>query len=674
MQPYLKHGRPVPCVYEGDLNELLNRGGIGDIFEHVYKWLNRAAGDDLIDFEQGWEPMRRDAFIMPHFITADIENLQSLPDRGRLIRHCFFRLHYRKFRMSGRSIVNAHMMGYPVTLYEKAAGNFFREDLVLREPEVHCGEVPALMAWPGNTSSGERFITNKYLPEAVGCARDLFDRAELYGCKEELEKGVYLLQRRLQGHPGDISFPLVIILAARRPCRLIGSESRIELCPYIVPASTRDLLPNDAEVLPVGLRHSISRKLLKRMSGISDMEDSPSWSLWGAGSLGSKLALHLARSGNAPDTVVDSACLSAHNLARHALTSQDGVIGLPKSLVLCHALQGLESTVMSHTEDIGQTLSGGKGANSLWQQDTSFVINATASFTVSQAIAASEVRLPRMIETMLLANGQIGVMTIESSERSPSAADLMAECRVLMGKQPDLAKKIAVGNDPENVEIGQGCESETVRMTDGRISLFAAGMSEYLLMFMREGMPGEDGKVLIGQLAEDKVGVQWREHSVQPPKTIPAPFAPGVEKDRSSSSWKTRISARAMDKMRREIARYPQLETGGALMGKIDEASRTFCVADVIEVPDGTPRSATEFVLKLKEIWPLVKEHQRNSGKSFTFLGTWHSHTADRGPSLTDYETAQALAADSLTMLLYLVVAPEKTYAFCTDIEEGRPL
>ncbi len=58
--PGFPTGQVIPCVFDGDLSELLQRGGIWAIIDHLLDWLDKAATDDLIDRNQGWEPIRRD--------------------------------------------------------------------------------------------------------------------------------------------------------------------------------------------------------------------------------------------------------------------------------------------------------------------------------------------------------------------------------------------------------------------------------------------------------------------------------------------------------------------------------------------------------------------------------------------------------------------------------------
>ena len=65
MQPWLADGRPVPCIYDGDLTELILRDGLVAFVNQTAVWLERAALGTLIDPQQGWEPVRRDSYRDP---------------------------------------------------------------------------------------------------------------------------------------------------------------------------------------------------------------------------------------------------------------------------------------------------------------------------------------------------------------------------------------------------------------------------------------------------------------------------------------------------------------------------------------------------------------------------------------------------------------------------------
>lgn len=90
LQPYFLSGRPVPCIYEGDITELLHQAGLVSILKQTSVWLDRAATLDLMDPEQGWEPVRRDTF--DSYIVADADKLRGLVNRKG--GHRFFEFEY----------------------------------------------------------------------------------------------------------------------------------------------------------------------------------------------------------------------------------------------------------------------------------------------------------------------------------------------------------------------------------------------------------------------------------------------------------------------------------------------------------------------------------------------------------------------------------------------------
>jgi Prokaryotic E2 family A len=56
IQPWLDDGRPVPCIYDGPLVELLQGQGLRGILNQTAIWLDNAALGLLINPKQGWEP------------------------------------------------------------------------------------------------------------------------------------------------------------------------------------------------------------------------------------------------------------------------------------------------------------------------------------------------------------------------------------------------------------------------------------------------------------------------------------------------------------------------------------------------------------------------------------------------------------------------------------------
>ena len=663
MQPWMADGRPVPCIYDGDLAELLHRDGLVGIVDQTAVWLERAALGTLIYPEQGWEPVRRDSFR--DLLIADADGLRRLINRNG--GHKFFGFDYLKIEINGRSnIVHGQISTEPAKLNSKIIPNIFREIPLDRNPQVRFGKSLALVVWPGKYPSGESIINNTYLPETVGDINDLKKRAEMYGCTKELISSLSWLKRCLSGYQRLGPFSLAIVLLARRPLNVIGSQSPIELCPYITDIYSPDLFVDGTTtaVRPAAHLHTISRSLLVQVTGGNSTIERLPWTLVGAGSLGSKLALHLTRAGNGPEVILDKSVMMPHNAARHALIPTTGDRQIPwadaKARVLCESLRGLGHAATPLIADATSVLMSRVDARRAWSKRSWAVVNATASLVVRETLAATELMSPRVIETSLFSGGRIGLITVEGPDRNPSTTDLMAECYALLRVDPTLASMVFDNDGTMSWQnIGQGCGSLTMPMSDGRLSLFAAGISEYLLARQGDELPTDAGEILIGRLSENGIGLEWHAARISPVVVVKATMRGEV--------WRIRIHQRAAIKIEQESARWPQVETGGVLMGRISELSRTVHVVDVLDPPKDSIRSANEFVLGTKELRQNMETYSDTVGRSLYCLGTWHSHLSPNRPSKKDRATARAVSLARLIPSVFLISAPDGLHALLVD-------
>ena len=639
MQPWLAANCPVPCIYDGDLTELFHWQGLPGILNQTIDWLERAALGTLIDPEQGWEPVRRDSF--QDTLVADADSLRHLVNRNGGYRFLGFR--YLRAVVHGRAtLVHGQVSPDTARINPKTVPDVFQEKLLRRNPRLYAGKSVALVVWPGKYPSGKPVINDTYLPETVADVSGLKVRAQLYGCRLEIEDALHWLRKCLARHQADGPFPLPVIILARRPYNIIGSQSPIELCPYVASICSPGLFANgdDTPVRPSSHHHGIARSLLVRMSGGDPISERPSWTLLGAGSLGSKLALHLARAGNGPAIVLDRSAMTPHNAARHALIPPAGDMQIhwmnAKATVLCESLCGLDQSATPIIADAIGAVTSASGARRVSPKRSWAIVNATASLAVREAFAATELIPTRVIETSLFAGGRVGVITVEGPDRNPNTSDLMAECYALLQDDPTLAPIVFGSSDAVSRQnIGQGCGSLTMTMSDGRLSLFAAGMAEYLLRRQRDGLPLDAGEILIGRLMDDQLGLNWR--------IIQVPPAVVVASRMNGETWRVRVHGRAVTQIQEETARWPDAETGGVLMGRLSGASRTVHVIDALDPPEDSVRSASEFILGTTGVRQRVREYSDAVDWSLYCLGTWHSHLAPSGPSALGRLTAEAV-------------------------------
>ena len=457
-------------------------------------------------------------------------------------------------------------------------------------------------------------------------------------------------------------YAMAVILLARRPFAVIGSESTIELCPYVVEVGPPRLFADDGAtvVRAASHHHAISRELLARMAGLEAKTERPSWTLVGAGSLGSKVALHLARAGSGPSVVVDRSGMAPHNAARHALVPATGEMQVfwtdTKARMLSQALEGLNQTATPITADAVRMLMSGEDARRAWPRKSWVVLNATASPVVREAFGTTDAVPARVVETSLFAGGRLGAITVEGPDRNPCTTDLMADFYAILKEQPDLAS-IVFGRDASvsRQVTGQGCGSLTMTMTDGRLSR----------------VRGKHVRVSAGQAARGIAARGWRgrDRSIVGRWTWPGMAPPSVARGhRGSDNQRERLGAFMSIRGRYRKCRKRWL---AGRMSKPAACSWEDCLRSRAWPMSSTwsrrrktvvARATNSFSAR-RDCGSGCRGIRRPSTGPSTASGHGHSHLSPGGPSAKDRATARAVALARLTPSIFLVMTPTGFHA-----------
>ncbi|MDT0618303.1 Mov34/MPN/PAD-1 family protein [Salinisphaera sp. P385] len=657
IQPDATDTLPRPCLLDGSQREFffqfgMVEGGIFHLVDQLVIWLQHAAEGTLINREQGWEPtLRRD---LANLMAIDAESCRTLVDRSgghRIFRAGYIRLGAVDNRLSSGAAAMLHVSAERTRL--KRADN----DLFITRPgaESTLGSTVCCVVWPDKLPSGEQFIADTYLPETVTTLGALQNRANELRCGQNLRGMLEALERYFRGRALETPVPIGIVLCARRPFHLIGSASDIELLPYIVEVRAtrgRNALfasGSDEPVAPATQLDVANPALLRNVSGAPE---TGSVAMLGCGSVGSKMAVHLARSGASITIASDQDLLMPHNLARHALT----YCGPPryKADALADELVRLGQEPQVHKGDLVQDLqSVGRRRGILTKQST-YAVNTTASLGVREALSllAPQDVEPRLAEAALFGRGNGGFLLVEGKAHNPTLCDLVAELYATV----DENRLRSLLCDPEHglseVQIGQGCSSLTMPMTDMRLSAMTAALTETLVEVMQHG--DGNGEIAVGHTAENAPDTGWSRRSVAPFHVIPIQSTPG---------WTMRVSQRVLDQMRAEAKRWPASETGGVLIGKCSVRLKAVTVVDLLPAPPDSVRSETLFTLGTNGLKQAIIARHRATGGALFDVGTWHSHLDDHGPSARDWETARELGSGRPPPSVLLIVTPERLHA-----------
>ncbi|MDQ3282203.1 MAG: Mov34/MPN/PAD-1 family protein [Acidobacteriota bacterium] len=183
-------------------------------------------------------------------------------------------------------------------------------------------------------------------------------------------------------------------------------------------------------------------------------------------------------------------------------------------------------------------------------------------------------------------------------------------------------------------------------MSDARISMFAAPMSELVAKFTRT--PPRSGVLMVGRVGDDEVSLTWERTEVEPVAVIRLDATTSV----------ARVAAHVAEAIEAEVARWPKVETGGVLMGRYSEVADVFYVTDVLDAPPDSTRSASEFILGTEGLRARIDQYISRHNGALYCLGTWHSHLKAEGASGTDRNTATILAHARISPSLMVIHTP----------------
>jgi hypothetical protein len=660
--PHLQPGPltqlPRPCLIDGNPREYFFQFGLVElgVFHLVHQlvlWLQRAAEGTLILHGRGWEPtLRRD---LSDVIAINAEACRAAVDREggyRALKARFFRLGSDASLIGGGARTWLNVSQEQVPLKRDDNELFARNK---PKGDGASGDTVCCLVWPEKLPTGAAFVADAYMPETIDAYGPLLARADELHCGRALRAFFDNVERCFQGFHLEVPIPVGIILCARRPAALVGSPSNIELLPYVLDIRAMKqrsslLAAGNAEPIAPAMQIDATNPALLRI--VSGAPAIPPVAMIGCGSVGSKMAMHLARSGTTISVVSDNGSLRPHNMARHALARAE--YANSKASELAKELEQLGQSPTVQQGDAVENLAARETRKLILPKEAGYAINTTASLSVREALSvlkAKEVK-PRLAEAALFGRGDGGFLLLEGDTHNPTLSDLVAELYASI--TDDRMRKLLF--DPAfgltEVQIGQGCGTLTMPMTDMRLSAMTAALTEEFVGCTQNAK--EAGSIIIGSKAETSSDTRWQRQDVLPFEIVDIEGPEG---------WSVRLSETVLEKIRSEVARYPTVETGGLLIGMCSARLKAITVVDAIDAPPDSERSASCFVLGTQGLKAAIKARHRASGNTLFDVGTWHSHLADHGPSALDRATAKKLAKERPPPSVLLIAAPTRFYS-----------
>lgn len=406
-------------------------------------------------------------------------------------------------------------------------------------------------------------------------------------------------------------------IALLRPVRIIGKNTRINYLSF--RAKVQDVVNgNDtAPIEEITIWDFTDYDSAKYLSLTPDSIFMKHVCILGCGAIGSKIAYHLFRSGVSFLELVDNDKLMPHNMVRHALSSyKPGSFLSNKATAIKNSLKdmfyGMPQCPEAYDEDALEHLTPER------LDKIDIIIDATASVHVMYGLDA--ITYPdktRIIRVALSEGGDIGVTYLGIDSKQPLADYYMEILRASLSND-EVYRWLSSerNNSTENIRVGEGCHSNTMRISDDTISAHAALMSSAI----RHIYEGEQRNRIILSFAHR--GFPGSMHTCTLPVKSYQQF-PCANDD----TWTIRIPEDLLADIRLKARIAGKNENGGYLFGHIDYKRRIIYPLNHF-IPRDSRGTKSGFHLGTSGLKDHKKEIARRSIGQMEYIGDWHSHPA----------------------------------------------
>jgi integrative and conjugative element protein (TIGR02256 family) len=382
-----------------------------------------------------------------------------------------------------------------------------------------------------------------------------------------------------------------------------------------------------------------SRMHARVMSGIDEEGAAFAGLLAGVGSLGSALADTWARGGWGRWTFIDPDDVSPHNLIRHRARS--GEVGFSKA----HVVQAQSTHALGQGRDNFSAICA--RANDLSNPDVENALKAAellidASTTIEVPRDWSELDLPRSASAFFTFSGLSAVLLVEDRERQVRLSSLEAQYYRAIITQEWGESHLET---PGRVRVGTGCRDHSLVLPYELVQLHAAQISRRL----RRAVAHAEASIQVWTL-DDTSGAM---------KAVSVPAY--ATRSRQFGEWSVRWDDGLIVKMRAMRKVKLPAETGGILVGAIDQKLRTITVVDACDAPADSQEEAHSFVRGTEGGQAYVARCERLTAGMVGYVGEWHSHPQGHSakPSATDIvllgTLAMRLHGDGIPALMVIV-------------------
>lgn len=382
-----------------------------------------------------------------------------------------------------------------------------------------------------------------------------------------------------------------------------------------------------APIFPIAVIEDLSISRARELTGVAAGTADFSGVLIGAGSLGSQLAELWGRECWGTWTIIDHDHIKPHNIPRHRAPHH--ALGAPKAEVVAAMIAASFPNGVASAKTIVRDASGQDADVLATIARSGLIVDASTTLHVPRDLAANP-QSPRVASTFLTPSGQQCVLMLEDHDRAVKIDSLEAQYYRAVLQQPWGEHHLS-GHLEKALWVGAGCREVTTVLSPEVVALLGGTIARQL----RKRRDSDEAFIGIWR-HDEKTGSLIAE-TVAVAKTL------SVQRGDWRVVWDTAVleTVRAL-----RGAALPR-ETGGVLVGYIDQMAKTIFVVNALSAPADSVESAGSFTRGVDGLRDSITQMGRRTGGIVGYVGEWHSHP-DRistKPSVDDIRQLTFVAA-----------------------------
>ena len=352
----------------------------------------------------------------------------------------------------------------------------------------------------------------------------------------------------------------------------------------------------------------LNKTFAQLYSGIDTKWSDFKFSLIGVGALGSQFFMNLARSGFGRWNLIDGDILLPHNFVRHASTNIESHITTNKA----RAISNQANTLLCD-QDFSKAIT-----KKIYEVERSILLESDAIIDMSTAIGverylANELKGVRKFSSFLNPAGSDLIMLSEDIKAHYPLDILEIQYYKEILVNPDFANHLSFIEEGK-IRYARGCRDITSKVPQENLAIF----SGIAVKSFKNKLNESDASINIWRIDEYNSVIH---HSFEIDNWV----------EEKIDNWSVFFNESILEQISDfRMDKLPN-ETGGILIGTIDNFYKKVYLASTILAPEDSIERPTLFIRGIKGVSEKLEIIREVTNNNLKYLGEWHSHPKNCG-------------------------------------------